>query len=605
MKVGIVIPTILRADTLARALKSIADCAGPADVRIIRNWTHKGVERVCAEFEATSTSDFSVTIDRQTENLGCARSWNRGLKHLFDAGHDWAIVMNDDAVLTENAVAVLRQHIEAGALFVISSSHYSCFAIHKKVIEKVGWFDENFWPAYHEDNDFAHRLLLGGIETVRAFNAVVEHEGSATVRSAKALYAEYRARFEHKNVLYYRRKWGGLPGDETFANPFNDGRNAISFWTEPPPKAMRAFLDDNDVVQPGKTEKFTARVYGPMIGNGSFCRVAKGVTEGFEELGMLAGTVNTDADDPAEIHEAPGRGATIGVYIGAPSRITVTALGGHDSVFSVLAPNSSWLPPLLLANLSDHSFILSPSEWGANVIAEHGHRRLPSLKHGVSRKFRPISAMHDKLRASFEDGDFVVLHLSSSDRQRKGTAELLEAWQRLVSAGKLGPRPKLVAVVDMPRGTFPAAEADPTIRFSTRRLDAGEEAMATIYQSCHLVCQPSRGEGFGMCPVEARACGVPVVATDVTGHTDHMVPTPPGCVVVATGPDAPIDDGPGALAPSLSVDAVADALATAYADWRKLHDAALANAEAVGEHWSWSNQTKRWLQEMQFWRTDD
>jgi glycosyltransferase involved in cell wall biosynthesis len=126
--------------------------------------------------------------------------------------------------------------------------------------------------------------------------------------------------------------------------------------------------------------------------------------------------------------------------------------------------------------------------------------------------------------------------------------------------------------------------------------------MALIYQSCHLVCQPSRGEGFGMCPLEARACGVPVVATATTGHSDHMSPQPAGCVVVATGDDSPINDGPGALAPSLSVEAVEAALEEAYKSWRELHRAALEAAPAVAEEWSWANQTKRWLKDMELWR---
>ena len=51
-------------------------------------------------------------------------------------------------------------------------------------------------------------------------------------------------------------------------------------------------------------------------------------------------------------------------------------------------------------------------------------------------------------------------------------------------------------------------------------LDVGD--MASYLGGFDLVCQPSRAEGFGLVPLEARACGVPVAATLCTGHADHM-----------------------------------------------------------------------------------
>jgi len=43
------------------------------------------------------------------------------------------------------------------------------------------------------------------------------------------------------------------------------------------------------------------------------------------------------------------------------------------------------------------------------------------------------------------------------------------------------------------------------------------EKMQTFYQSCNLICIPSRGESFGRCAVEAMASRVPVVASAVGG----------------------------------------------------------------------------------------
>lgn len=46
-----------------------------------------------------------------------------------------------------------------------------------------------------------------------------------------------------------------------------------------------------------------------------------------------------------------------------------------------------------------------------------------------------------------------------------------------------------------------------------------ESIMPKIYKSCHAFVLPSRGEGFGLPYMEASLCGLPVIATNHSGHT--------------------------------------------------------------------------------------
>ena len=130
--------------------------------------------------------------------------------------------------------------------------------------------------------------------------------------------------------------------------------------------------------------------------------------------------------------------------------------------------------------------------------------------------------------------------------------------------------------------------------------------MAKYYRQYHAVAAPSRGEGFGLVPLEARACGVPVLATTCTGHADHVrlqlenypYPYPllgHGVIEVHTGELEAIDDGPGALGPSLRPQSVADALERAYHGWAGYAADARAHASHLMERWSWPEVTKRWL----------
>lgn len=56
-----------------------------------------------------------------------------------------------------------------------------------------------------------------------------------------------------------------------------------------------------------------------------------------------------------------------------------------------------------------------------------------------------------------------------------------------------------------------------------RELDAA--GMAGLYRACDLLVHPYRGEGFALPVLEARACGLPVVAT-TPGPTDAFGPSP-------------------------------------------------------------------------------
>ena len=98
-----------------------------------------------------------------------------------------------------------------------------------------------------------------------------------------------------------------------------------------------------------------------------------------------------------------------------------------------------------------------------------------------------------------------------------------------------------------------------------------------------------------MTPLEARACGVPVVATECTGHSQGHV-RGRGVIVVPHGDLSPIDDGPGAVAPSVSSEDILKALHAAYDQWAGLAWAAQAGAEKVRKDWSWDAVTTRWLE---------
>lgn len=340
------------------------------------------------------------------------------------------------------------------------------------------------------------------------------------------------------------------------------------------------------------------RVYGHTFGQGSFTQVTRGFVQAAKARELFAGLVPVDAD--FEDHP-PGATSKVAVNCGAPSAVYLpTRIGDHRERWLMLAPNSDqlpsnmvkWLPPYLTG-------LLSPSAWGAEVLRRFFSLPVKVCPHGVGEAFRPAPAP-----ARAPDA-YSVLHMTSTNAQRKGTRELLDAWKAFrykVPAARL--------LVVAPREGL----AEQRFWVSSRGLDASvkviasgelgaDQTLARHMGMFQLLCQPSRAEGFGLTPLEGRAVGIPVAATATTGHSEHFpqnraAALEAGCVLIETGTAAPVDDFPNATAPSLSADAVLAALEEAYANREALELRARAHAPAVSEAWSWEARTGPVLQEL-------
>ena len=60
---------------------------------------------------------------------------------------------------------------------------FACFLLRRRTIERHGWFDAGYRPAYAEDNDYYTRVVLGGEDCRVVHAARFFHHGSMTIRS--------------------------------------------------------------------------------------------------------------------------------------------------------------------------------------------------------------------------------------------------------------------------------------------------------------------------------------------------------------------------------------------------------------------------------------
>ena len=187
--------------------------------------------------------------------LSLSTVWNTALTMVWQTGGTHALVVNNDVRLpraTYQRLVEVQQR--TGAWFVSACnvgeayrheqdvklddlftfdvglrSHlltskggpdFSCFLITQEC-HRWFQFDEQFSPAYFEDNDYHRRLQLAGFGD-KIFSVPVPylHIGSGTLRNVEHVNAGWNAKFQACRE-YYIQKWGGPPGEETYKTPFN------------------------------------------------------------------------------------------------------------------------------------------------------------------------------------------------------------------------------------------------------------------------------------------------------------------------------------------------------------------------------------------------
>jgi GT2 family glycosyltransferase len=200
-------------------------------VRLFLHSSHAPTVEACERIARAP----EVTYYAYKSNRGLGRSWNDGILDAYADGAEVVIIANDDIRFSDGDLDRLAEkaahcvdryiitcagpHERQGR--VLPSHGYSCFAVNRISIDTIGCFDENFFPAYYEDLDYARRAGLAGLAEGNCPDTAVTHEGSATIRRDPGI-SKQTAHTLTLNSRYYARKWGGEPGRERHEHPFGD-----------------------------------------------------------------------------------------------------------------------------------------------------------------------------------------------------------------------------------------------------------------------------------------------------------------------------------------------------------------------------------------------
>jgi len=197
------VPILNRADLARQLLDSVDVEVG--EVLVVLN----------GEPEATRSelSGHRVTFIDPAHNLGVAGSINMIIKARPAA--PWWLICNADIEFGLGDLDRLVQAMDTDGPMLACLFEFGAFALNQATVDLVGWYDENFYPIYFDDNDYRRRCQVAGVPVLNLISRT-RHFGSATIHSG---YARHNERTFPRNGDYYVNKWGGPPGRETVTAP--------------------------------------------------------------------------------------------------------------------------------------------------------------------------------------------------------------------------------------------------------------------------------------------------------------------------------------------------------------------------------------------------
>jgi hypothetical protein len=239
MKINIGVPVLNGGQYLLRLVESIDV---PVNLYVVANQIEtldESVEAAIIEIESELNPLVQVVVDKIDGNLGVAGSWNKILDHFQDR----VLISNFDiqfgASVIEDAWKwmVTNEGVTLGYMYAAA-----CFIVQPDFVQKAGYYDENIYPAYHEDCEMEQRWRLGRFVSKNIPNTKLRvlhgdeaggKKASCTLKMADSALRQFIAECGDLNSKYLLSKWGKelvRGGLREFEAPFNKAESDYRRW---------------------------------------------------------------------------------------------------------------------------------------------------------------------------------------------------------------------------------------------------------------------------------------------------------------------------------------------------------------------------------------
>ena len=218
---NLIVPVLNRYDLLQRMLSSIDYPV--KHLLVIDNGASMVLEDM--EVDVPDCVEFTTYLPMPA-NLGVAASWNLGIKS-FPYDDRWFFASND-VVFKPGALERLCEARTDEITLSKMFPHWHAFSVGYEAVRRLGLFDEAFFPAYFEDNDYNTRANRFGV-SIRKLDIPADHDNSSTLKSDPVFQAlngdtfarnqaYYQAKIKHQNFGpggwdVERRRLNGWEGD--------------------------------------------------------------------------------------------------------------------------------------------------------------------------------------------------------------------------------------------------------------------------------------------------------------------------------------------------------------------------------------------------------
>jgi len=312
------------------------------------------------------------------------------------------------------------------------------------------------------------------------------------------------------------------------------------------------------------------QVYGQFGNYWSNDTVSRGIAAGLSACGVPVQIWDREGKyegiyiypDSAPIETGMGNGGA-GVYVGYP-HFSRDLLRGHSPQIGFFIAESSVIPREWGLAAAECDLVVVPSYWtrAAYVNAGVPAQQVMVVPHGLHPCYREGYNCKQLLQGRA----YNFLHIAGARDfiARKGTPTLIEVFAKV--AREEAERTEEFAQpwnLKLTIRTPPSPEIDQLVN----RFDPDHQYIILDYHDAPLppeemtqylgrgwagLIQPSRAEAFGMCPVEARACSVPVILTAGHGHTMHVEHTVDEVVEMGAEASIKVNGIPGGQAPTFT-----------------------------------------------------
>lgn len=238
---SIIIPVVDKEDYTYQCLESIEANTGGHEIIVIDNGSK------------TPFSYEGIKIIRNNENFGFPKAVNQGIKA---SNEKFICILNNDTIVTHNWLNRLVWHLENNDLDMVGPLTNSisgpqkypapfyddvkslntvserifnenkrqffffprlvgfCLVMKRRLVDKIGYFDEDFSPGNYEDDDYCLRAIQAGMKLGIAKDVFIHH-----FRGISHSNIDYGTLLK-KNKAYFDIKWPSVIYNELMEKGF-------------------------------------------------------------------------------------------------------------------------------------------------------------------------------------------------------------------------------------------------------------------------------------------------------------------------------------------------------------------------------------------------